>query len=127
MRLPPTRIESFSGSARSPSFAAFPLTKTRPSRIHSSASRREAIPAWARIFWMRTPSPGGRGPGSRASSILRVPLVFLILVVLVVVLVLVLVFVVELVRVFIVEVVVASHRGGRQRLGRERRGDGGSH
>src|SRR5262249_45530798 len=112
MRLSPTRIESFSGSARSPSFAAFPLTNTRPSRIHSSASRREAIPACARIFWIRTPEISDFG--FRISdlggtfSILRVSPVVLVLVVLVVL--------VELFQVLAVEVVVAdAHRGGRRR------------
>src|SRR5580765_8405161 len=100
MRLSPTRIESFSGSARSPSFAGFPLTKTRPSRIHSSASRREAIPACARIFWIRTPEildfgfwilDSRRRP---AGSVFRMSLVFLervFLVVLVLVLIVVVV------------------------------------
>src|SRR5262249_32802539 len=124
MRLSPTRIESFSGSARSPSFAAFPLTNTRPSRIHSSASRREAIPACARIFWIRTPEISDFG--FRISdlggtiSILRVSPVVLVLVVLVVL--------VELFQVLAVEVVVAdAHRGGRRRFGWKRLGDGGRH
>src|SRR6476659_2751406 len=53
-RFSSTLTESFSGSATSPSFATRPLTRTRPSRIHSSAARREARPAPAMIFWMRT-------------------------------------------------------------------------
>src|SRR5262249_36770527 len=54
MRRSSTLIEAATGSARSPRLASFPLTRTRPSRIHSSAARREARPLVAMIFWIRT-------------------------------------------------------------------------
>src|SRR5580765_4083889 len=129
IRLSPTRIESFSGSARSPSFAGFPLTKTRPSRIHSSASRREAIPAWARIFWIRTPEILDFGfwiLDSRGTSSILAVAFSLVLVLLAVVFVFVFVGVVfvvliELVLVLVVQIVLPdAHRAGRRELGRKR-------
>ena len=64
--LPSTRIASRARSAFCPSDAFAPLTSTRPSSIHSSASRREHSPAAERIFWSRSalirtgvrPTPG---------------------------------------------------------------------
>src|SRR5260370_37931246 len=47
---------SLSGSWRVPSsLTTVPLTWTRPSRMISSALRRLAMPAFARIFWRRSP------------------------------------------------------------------------
>lgn len=42
------------GSAVAPMVASFPLTVTRPARMSSSHFRRDAMPAWARIFWTRS-------------------------------------------------------------------------
>src|SRR5689334_15865928 len=39
-----------------------PLTATRPPVIRSSAARREATPAWARIFCSRSPVDGAALP-----------------------------------------------------------------
>ena len=41
--------------ARSPSFATFPLSVTRPASIHVSISRREPRPAAASSFCSRSP------------------------------------------------------------------------
>src|SRR5688572_4455487 len=47
-------MSSAAGSALTPiSWIVRPLTLTRPSAISFSAARREAIPAWERIFWSR--------------------------------------------------------------------------
>src|ERR1700724_782098 len=53
MRRSLSLTESRSRSALSPIPAGWPLTVTRPSRISSSALRREAMPARARIFCSR--------------------------------------------------------------------------
>src|SRR6476661_3420323 len=47
-------MASVSGFALSPSPATSPLTVTCPASIISSALRREAMPALARIFWSRS-------------------------------------------------------------------------
>src|SRR5579864_286825 len=54
MRRSSSLTESRSRSALSPIAAGWPLTVTRPSRISSSALRREAMPARARIFCSRS-------------------------------------------------------------------------
>src|SRR5262245_892874 len=56
-------MASRSGSAFSPSAATRPLTVTSPSRISSSALRREAIPARARIFCRRSSLTAPHLPG----------------------------------------------------------------
>src|SRR4051812_5468856 len=66
-------MASRSGSALSPSPATRPLTVTSPCSISSSALRREATPARARIFWMRSSLMAFPSPGE-ASRRLRLPL-----------------------------------------------------
>src|SRR5260221_376080 len=54
MGLLSTRMVSVSGSALVPSSVTIrPLRETRPAVMISSALRREAMPAEARIFWRR--------------------------------------------------------------------------
>src|SRR5260370_28900390 len=58
---------SLSGSWRVPSsLTTVPLTWTRPSRMISSALRRLAMPAFARIFWRRSPVGSSLLPGVEA-------------------------------------------------------------
>src|SRR5258708_16176642 len=58
---------SLSGSWRVPSsLTTVPLTWTRPSRMISSALRRLAMPAFARILWRRSPVGSSLLPGGVA-------------------------------------------------------------
>src|SRR5437016_10076737 len=75
MRRPSTRMSSREGSAFVPrARSASPFTVTRPSSINCSLARREATPAWERIFWRRSTTSnfyhGGRG--GRGGSILTI-------------------------------------------------------
>src|SRR5512132_512993 len=64
--LPSRRIES-PGLARSPSFATWPRTVTRPAEIQPSISLREPKPAAASSFCSR--SPAGTAEASAAAAL----------------------------------------------------------
>src|SRR5262249_4397471 len=83
-RLPSTLIESRSGSAFAPSETTRPLISTRPSRIHSSASRRAASPASAISFWTRTPPVDEAAASGLVRLVVVIAVVLVVLVVFVV-------------------------------------------
>src|SRR5688572_14028438 len=69
MPLPSTNTRS-PGATFWPMAARSPLTVMRPSRISASIARREATPAEARTFWMRSGTPLGAALAAPAPGFL---------------------------------------------------------